>query len=411
MTMSVSGLPPHDAELQIQRFVRSVHRQANVSPIEYADSSGAFPAVILLPRVFPLVLDANMIRGELIRMALTGRTVLVNAANSGVFRLFVAQHVVDEVWEHYGTWARRKKVAAAEVRNAWETELLPLLRCVIIPDSWTTVEESSRLATLARPAPHGDPDDVPTATLTLLLGAPLLSRDTKPVEAVYGPDFDKEAHQEWLDALKAGGDLGPLGQYLHLSTNLIVLLGRGAIGGLRAASARWSWPTLILAIAGSGALAALFAPADKRRQIGSALGTALDAGLTFFVGIGAAHRRAEEQFGTLAAPSPSDEQILTDLPPHAAIGRLCLRELAQAPEGRLSAAELHDRLAADYTIPGGTRIVQRELERWFCFEGVGEGEYQVGRAVVVAPANDDQLLDHFVPDLSRSSGGRLPEEM
>lgn len=397
MSMPVSGLPPHDAELQIQRFVRSVHRQANVSPIEYADSFGAFPAVILLPRVFPLVLDANMIRGELIRMALTGRTVLVNAANSGVFRLFVAQHVVDEVWEHYGTWARRRKVAAAEVRKAWESELLPLLRCVTIPDGWTTVEESSRLAMLARPAPDGDADDVPTATLALLLGAPLLSRDGKPIEAVYGTDFDKEAHQEWLDALKAGGDLGPLGQYLHLSTNLIVLLAKGAIGGLRAASARWSWSTVILAIAGSGAFAALLAPADKRRQIGSALGGALDAGLTFFVGIGGAHRRAEEQFGTLAAPSPSDERILTDLSPRAAIGRLCLRELARVPEGRLSAAELHDRLAPDYTIPAGAQIVQHELDHWSCFESVGEGEYQAGRALVFRPANDDQPMPHALP--------------
>jgi hypothetical protein len=33
---------------------------------------GAFPGVILLPRVYPLVLDANMIRGELIRIGSKG---------------------------------------------------------------------------------------------------------------------------------------------------------------------------------------------------------------------------------------------------------------------------------------------------------------------------------------------------
>jgi hypothetical protein len=167
---------------------------------------------------------------------------------------------------------------------------------------------------------------------------------------------------------------------------------------------------VLLAIGGSGALAVMLAPADKRKQIGSRIGTALDTGLTFFVGIGAAHRRAEEQFATLAAPSPSDERILADLAPHAAISRLCLRELARAPEGRLSEDELHDRLAGDYTIPGGTQAVARELARWSSFENVGDGEYQVGRALVLAPVNDDQPLDRALPELLGSSCVRPPAE-
>jgi hypothetical protein len=128
-------------------------------------------------------------------------------------------------------------------------------------------------------------------------------------------------------------------------------------------------------------LAVLLTPAGKRKQIGSRVGTALDAGLTLLMGIIAAHRRAEEQFRTLAAPTPTDERILADLAPHAAIGRLCLGELAQAPEGRLSAAELHERLASHYTISGGARTVHGELAGWSCFEDAGDGEYQVGRAL------------------------------
>lgn len=391
MTTPMPGLPPHAAELHIQQLVGTLHRQTHGAPIAYADSAGAFPATVLLPRVFPLVLDANMIRGELIRMVGNGRTVLVNAANSGVFRLFVAQHVVDEVWEHYATWARRKKVAAADVREAWESALLPLLRCVTVPDGWTTADESTRLARLARPAPDGDPDDVPTATLALLLGAPLLSRDGKPLDAVYGSGFDKKAHMEWLNALRAGGDLGPLGQYLQLGTNLIALLGKGVIGGLRAAAGRWSWSAVLLTVAGCGTVVASLAPADLRKRIRSGIGTVLEVSLTFFAGITAAHRRAEEQFRTLAAPAPSDERILADLVPQASIGRLCLRELAGAPESQLSAAELHNRLATEYTIPGGTQTVQRTLDHWACFEHVGDGEYQVGRALVLGPDLDDEL--------------------
>jgi predicted nucleic acid-binding protein len=345
-----------------------------------------------------LVLDANMIRGELIRMTRTGRTVLVNAANSGVFRLFVAQHVVDEVWEHYATWAKRKKVAEAAVLKAWETELLPLLRCVAVPDGWTTPQESARLAALARPEPDGDPDDVPTATLALILGVPLLSRDGKPLEAVYGTDFDKEAHKRWLDALKAGGDLGPLGQYMQLTTNLVVVLGGGAIAGIRAAASRWSWLTVLASVAGSGALAALLIPADARRSIRSRVGGVLGSGATFIAGINSAHQRAEEQFRTLAAPAPSDETLLTDLMPSAAIGRLCLRELSRVPASRLSAIELHGRLAANYTIAGGAGAVRDELGRWPCFVHVGDREYQVGRALILTSSDDDRPMSHYPPE-------------
>lgn len=383
---------PDDAAAGVKGFLRDLHRQANKSPIGYASRTGAFPGAALLPRVFPLVLDANMIRGELLRMTRTGRTVLVNAANTGVFRLFVAQHVVDEVWEHYATWAKRKKVPEAAVLKAWETELLPLLRCVAIPDGWTTPDESIRLATLARPEPDGDPDDVPTATLALILGVPLLSRDGKPLEAVYGTDFDKEAHKQWLNALKAGGDLGPLGQYVQMTTKLVALLGGGAIAGMRAAASRWSWVTVLASVAGSGALAALLIPADARRSIRSRVRSALGSGLTFFAGINSAHQLAEEQFRTLAAPAPSDENLLTDLAPTAAIGRLCLRELARAPAGRLPAVELHHRLAANYDIAGGAGMVRNELRRWPCFVHVGDGEYQVGHALVLAPSDDVESM-------------------
>jgi hypothetical protein len=57
-------------------------------------------------------------------------------------------------------------------------------------------------------------------------------------------------------------------------------------------------------ILAGGALAAVLTPADRLRNIGGRVGSALDSGLTLFSGISAAHSRAVEQFGTLAAPSP-----------------------------------------------------------------------------------------------------------
>jgi hypothetical protein len=45
---------------------------------------------------------------------------------------------------------------------AWEAEILPLVRSVAQPAGRITTDESAGPALLARPAPPGDPDYVPT---------------------------------------------------------------------------------------------------------------------------------------------------------------------------------------------------------------------------------------------------------
>jgi len=137
-------------------------------------------------------------------------------------------------------------------------------------------------------------------------------------------------------------------------------------------------------IVAGGALAAVLTPADRLRNIGGRVGSALESGLTLFSGISAAHSRAVEQFGTLAAPSPSDERILTELAGSAAVGRICLRELARVPASQLSPTQLHDQLARSYTIPGEAATIGRALPRWPCFRHVGDGQHQVGRALIIA---------------------------
>ena len=79
----------------------------------------------------------------------------------------------------------------------------------------------------------GDPDDVPSAVLSLLLQAPFLTKDGNALEAVYGNSLDM-GQTEWLDALRAGGDLGQLSEYLIAA---YLFSARAAVGTYQAAAA------------------------------------------------------------------------------------------------------------------------------------------------------------------------------
>ena len=74
------------------------------APIRFPDPRGAFPGDILL-RPPPVVVDANVLRSDILRACRTEqRTVLVTAAIAGLLRLFCAEHVYHEVIEHSGDW-------------------------------------------------------------------------------------------------------------------------------------------------------------------------------------------------------------------------------------------------------------------------------------------------------------------
>jgi predicted nucleic acid-binding protein len=377
------GLPPTDAEQAVRQIVARAHASSATTPITGPDSAGAFLPV-LLPGVFPLVVDSMTLRSELLRTARHGRTILANAANSGALRLFVARHVVDEVGEHFEEWAGQGNVDPALVWAIWKTTYVPLLRCVSLPTGWLDTAESERLARLTDPNDpngYGDPDDVPTATLALLLGAPLLSKDKRPLRAVYGDDFDRIAHIEWLSALRAGGDLGPLGEFSYLSTRLVSATGYGIFHGIRALVRNVPWQNLVI----GGALVALGSRAlvdvETRKRIAKTSGHALIQALELFVGVNRAHASAERQYRTLAAAAPAWERVFVDVEGVAAIGRLCLFELSRAPRSCLSAVELDETLAGGFTIPGRAEAVANALRASPCFQPTSDERYQVGRSL------------------------------
>ncbi len=193
--------------------------------------------------------------------------VLASAAGYGVLRLFCARHVIEEVLHHMDEWSAQRGVDPELVRAVWEGTYMRLLRWVDIPSTLLyTSEELGRLQVLDDPD-KGDPDDLPTAMLTLLLDAPLLSSDRKPLVAVYGEGIDHIEHREWLKNLRAGGDLGPLGQAIQATAIVGGGITMAGYGGLRALAKHVPWP-ILLAIAASGVYCySKFASTETKQKV------------------------------------------------------------------------------------------------------------------------------------------------
>lgn len=117
-------------ELTVKDLVRSSHARSKSRPIVMADEFGCFGSA-LLPIVLPVVVDANFLRDELLAdVRRSTRTVLANASNTGVLRMFCAQHVVDEVNNDLTEWALSAGLDPVATQRVWEATYQPLLRCV-----------------------------------------------------------------------------------------------------------------------------------------------------------------------------------------------------------------------------------------------------------------------------------------
>jgi hypothetical protein len=91
---------PEDFARLLRNMVKNKHKASMVVPVRFPGPEGAFPGDILL-RPPPVVVDANVLRNDILRAC---RTVLSTAANAGLLRLFCAEHVYLEVIEHSGDW-------------------------------------------------------------------------------------------------------------------------------------------------------------------------------------------------------------------------------------------------------------------------------------------------------------------
>lgn len=354
-------------------------------PIRLPSAEGAFPVDYLF-RPPPVVPDANRLRNDILYACRHNRrTVLVNAANGGLMRLFCAQHVVDEVAEHSAEWTAGSPVTRKEFLARWLTEYLPLIRVVHPDEGQLTMLSPGELGRIQR-LRAVDPDDVPSATIALLLGAFFLSDDGPALRAVYGGEADLAGHAEWVNILKAGGDAGELGKMFTFLAKLADLAGTGIAGAVRRVVAGIGpWIPLVAALWGVWKIAT---SSDRTRQrIKSAAQTALTSIGSAFI----AYEEVHDRFERAAPKVPSWRSLAESNPPGAVLARACLHTLARSPASDRSAQELARDLPYIY-VPQGEAKVRETLRAMDCFTEVGRGRWQVGD---IAEAMRYHLLSVF----------------
>jgi predicted nucleic acid-binding protein len=364
-------------EEAIRGTIATRHEAGRIRPVPLPSPSGAF-ASTRLPWVFPLVLDTHVLGTDLARRARCGRTILVSGAISGVLRLFAPHHVVAEVRQHMAVWAALAERSVAEVEVLWRTEYLPLIRVVdgaavpLYPDEWARVQ-------ILADDEIGDPDDVPTAVLGLLLDAPVLSHDEKLLRAVYGHDFDCKAHGEWLKALRAGGDLGPLGEFISAG----YLLSAGVAVGVYSLVVKLveliGWP-LTLMLAGAGAAGFhFFASPETKAKVAQGSKTAALEGWELLQALLATSGQAIGEIEGLRPRSAPLREGSYD--PAAMLRRVALYTVARARPSSVSAEQLTEMLRG-LAVPHGEKKLREVLRSTPAFEEVYRGRFQVGQALV-----------------------------
>ena len=295
---------------------------------------------------------------------------------------YCARHVANEIYEHCNEWAEQARLDPKLMRNVWEETHMRLLRLVDLPPVLLySQEEVSRLRVLAHNT-CGDPDDVPTALLSLLLDAPLLSKDRKPLIAVYGEDFDYDAHTEWLDNLRAGGDLAPLGEVMKVTIMLGGGVGVAGFESVRAIVKKVPWPILLgLIVAGGIAYTKLVSP-ELKRKIADGVKSAATVSLEVFSEFGVTYVDAHSTFQQLNAPSSAPSQLEeSGLTPDILLIRTCLYHLARIPQSEVSAVELSQFLRDRVDIPCGEKKVRAVLRDNPSFAEVYRGRFQLGQAL------------------------------
>lgn len=342
-------------------------------PITGPDQYGCFPGSPLVTAP-PIVLDANVLNRDLMRAARKGeRTVLLNAANSGMIRIFCAQHVPDEVREHAERLAKRARVSVGEFLRVWEENYVPLLRRVEVLEGLLAPAEAERITQLDHgPQSLCDPDDVPTATLALHLGAILLSTDRKVLWAVYGPDADLTQHDAWLDLLQLGGEAGALAKMKDEDVTPLDVAGNLVAGGLG-----WVWrevsPWAVLLLAGAAWYGFRRTSPATRQRLTEAGVELVRESVELSVRLTATDRSLRDA----AVPVPAWPELARTLPSQAALTRACLYTLARAGSSDLSASELAQTLPRLGAAQGET-TVRATLRREVAFHQPYRGRFQVG---------------------------------
>jgi hypothetical protein len=373
--------PEHPMCQRVHEMLSLAHARNAIAPIHRPDEQGAFLSPSLAGATLgrgvpPIVADANRLRENILYTCRTGRrTVLVTAANSGATRIFCASHVLEEVAEHAREWTDRcADVPLGRFLEQWDSEYLPLIREVRegeIPSGVLSPAELERIANL-----HSkDPDDVPSATLALALGAFFLSDDRAALRAVYGYDLDMDGHRAWVDLLKAGGDAGELGTMMFSVVMIPTIAGAGLFELGRWLASSYS-PWLLLGIGCGAAVLSTQIPPETREKLRSGF----DDAATAFSYMYAQYEAAFERFRAAGPPIPSWAALAQTNDPRMVLARGALHELARAPNSPASAHDLA-RALPQLRVAQGEQLVRETLRAYACFDQPYAARWQVGHAV------------------------------
>lgn len=372
MADAAAPLPNRDPRAAVEAMLTAMHGRASAAPLKVPSTDGVFPAAaIVQPR--PLVGDTRFLGADVGYGCRNGRrTTLMAATNAQVFRLFCAQHVVDEVGEHHGLWSahERTSVTSAQFLQRWHDEYLCMTRVVPddgIPVEWFSPAERARLAQLER----DDADDVPSAKLALATRGLYLSRDNDALRAAYGRAADLIDHDQWLARLQAGSDAAELMRMLRGAGTLTYAAGLGAFSG-----AHWIYERLGDASILLGAGGALLIWEWLRQPSRNSLREGVAKVVEMLMLIGMEQHEREEHYLRALPSVPNWAQLIDTNDPDAVLGRACVYYLACDVVGHLSAAELAAKIQQQ--IPCSDARVRALLRAAPCFREVYRGRWQLG---------------------------------
>ena len=357
---------------QLQEALRAGHLAYARDPIVGVGDDGAFPAPALLGHPGPpLVVDANWLRNDLLYACLhQQQTVMLTAANHGLVRLYCAPHVLDEVDEHHAEWAGTKSLTAAEVFEAWRRDYLPLLRRVTPPTGLLTAPEQARIDLLER----RDADDVPSATLALLLQAAFISTDRHATRAVYGPEAAVRRQNELLQLMSAVGDTVQLRELGTVTTLLPTASGLALLRG--AASAAKAAPTAtLLAAAVLSVGLTKFVPEERWRGLRWAVGRGIELGAAAVT----VHRDWQKSLTAATPNEPHWEELFSRVSVDLALARALMRTLAHGPSNQMTVTDLVAALPP-FPVAQSERLARHALRshRPAVFREVRRGHWQLG---------------------------------
>jgi len=370
-----------EARRIIRTFLHQLHRTYSTNPISYADQEGRFP-MARVADVPTVVVDANTLRNDIIYACRHERrvTTLVSTANSGLVRLFCAGHVLDDIADHHQEWCQEASVTEDEFVTVWYSNYAPLLRAVLdVPDGLLSDEEQSRIEVLRQ----RDPDDIPSVTLSMLLGAFYMSEDGNANEAVYGTRLSGEDLRAWREVLCAGGDAGLLVTTMNSAGTGIALIGQGLWSIFDRLTRTFpTWARLLiggLLAAGVGVGIRLL-PEERRQSVGTAVmhvGRVV-AALTY------EHSVALDRLRNAEPTLPTWEDLTTQRLPEQVLARACLHTLARSRWSDRSAAEVAEQLPL-LPVTQGEAKVREVLRSTPCCVEVYRGRWQLGEALARQP--------------------------